>query len=355
MELQNKLKDLCINRAYSLYGYNYPSEIDERLNAELDVIKKNETANIFLLLQKISEYSHLKGYDIMCAGRLAGSFAAFLGGISSINPLKPHFYCPYCKKIEFVSADYTDICYDLPDKQCTVCGHKLQKAGWNIPFEKSLSCFEICVAPEVYDEIIRKFSNTDSSIMINSFGEKCAENKSVRLNILKSDALSLLGNLKKKVPINSGDINLSDFKILEFLSQSDNMHEILSLLNWDADCYKLNMKIHSFYDILHFISLANGKYRKEMPSDFPATGDDIMLYLMSQGIPAKYACSISLHASKGGLSQAEIDILKKYNTEPQIIDYFKQIIYLFPKAHICEFTDILLKTAWYKVNFPEIF
>lgn len=60
---------------------------------------------------------------------MGASFLAWLLGGTNVNPLPAHYYCPACRKIEFVSTAKCGL--DLPDKKCS-CGELFEKDGFNI-------------------------------------------------------------------------------------------------------------------------------------------------------------------------------------------------------------------------------
>ena len=59
-----------------------------------------------------------------------------------MNPLSPHYLCPKCFYNDFYSEDVKKFAggagCDMPDKVCPNCGHKLNKMGFDIPFETFL-------------------------------------------------------------------------------------------------------------------------------------------------------------------------------------------------------------------------
>ena len=65
-----------------------------------------------------------------------------MSGITEVNPLSPHYYCKKCHYNDFYSDDVKAFAggagCDMPDKICPVCGEKLTKDGFDIPFETFL-------------------------------------------------------------------------------------------------------------------------------------------------------------------------------------------------------------------------
>lgn len=70
------------------------------------------------------------------------SLAATMAGITEVNPLSPHYLCPECFYVDFDSEEVKKFAggagCDMPDKVCPNCGHKLNKLGFDIPFETFL-------------------------------------------------------------------------------------------------------------------------------------------------------------------------------------------------------------------------
>lgn len=119
----------------SIYGTNPPDIITRRYKAEIDRIINYEYASIYMLSHLITKYSHSNGFPTCSRGAVGSSFIAFLLGVTNVNPLPPHYYCKNCKQVEFINDSSVYSGYDLPEKNCPVCGQKLNTDGHNIPYE----------------------------------------------------------------------------------------------------------------------------------------------------------------------------------------------------------------------------
>ena len=136
------LKDICFKKAHEMYGENLPKIVEERLEKELNSIISNGYAVMYIIAQKLVWKSNDDGYLVGSRGSVGSSLAATMSGITEVNPLPPHYICDNCKYSDFDSPEvkkYSGMAgCDMPDKICPVCGEKLKKDGFDIPFETFL-------------------------------------------------------------------------------------------------------------------------------------------------------------------------------------------------------------------------
>ena len=132
------LKDLVYGKLRRLYGENPPELIRKRVDTEMHDIISCHYDVIYMSAQKLVQNSLENGYLVGSRGSVGSSIVAFLSGITEVNSFPPHYRCPKCK---FTTFDVPADCAcgaDLPDAVCPECGEKLDKDGFNIPFETFL-------------------------------------------------------------------------------------------------------------------------------------------------------------------------------------------------------------------------
>ena len=132
------LKSLVYGKLHRLYGENPPELVQKRVDTEMHDIISCHYDVIYMSAQKLVQNSLEHGYLVGSRGSVGSSIVAYMSGITEVNSFPPHYRCPNCKYTTFdVPADCA--CgADLPDAVCPKCGAKLDKDGFNIPFETFL-------------------------------------------------------------------------------------------------------------------------------------------------------------------------------------------------------------------------
>ena len=139
------LRQICYDKAHSMYGDPLPEPVESRLEKELTSIIGNGFAVMYIIAQKLVWKSNEDGYLVGSRGSVGSSFVATMSGITEVNPLPAHYYCESCHYSDFDSEEVKAYAgksgCDMPDKLCPVCGEPLIKDGHEIPFETFLGFY----------------------------------------------------------------------------------------------------------------------------------------------------------------------------------------------------------------------
>ena len=140
-KIENSVEDLealVYGKMHRLYGENPPELVQKRVDTEMHDIISCHYDVIYMSAQKLVQNSLEHGYLVGSRGSVGSSIVAFMSGITEVNSFPPHYRCPKCHYTTFDVPDDCPCGADLPDAFCPQCGEKLDKDGFNIPFETFL-------------------------------------------------------------------------------------------------------------------------------------------------------------------------------------------------------------------------
>ena len=129
-----KLTSLVYFTAKKMYGDPLPEIIEERLKEELKGIIAGGYSVHYYISSLIIKWCNENDYIVGSRGSVGSSLVATMSGITEVNPLPPHYYCPDCHYIEWADVLKYESGIDLEEKECPVCHRKLIRDGQNIPF-----------------------------------------------------------------------------------------------------------------------------------------------------------------------------------------------------------------------------
>ena len=403
IKIQRKVWADIDNSLFQKYGHCPPIEIVSRYEKEKLSIKNSDLIGLLNVISRILNGAKKAGIPLLVLGGL-GSFLAYIYGITDINPLPPHYYCPNCKSIHF-EKQYKNG-WDLPPKYCECCQTELIRDGHGIPYEvyqhvlsNSVSA-DIVVSQNNYKQIQQMvsalveewsidiidypndsgyFRNTKSYVFkpINRRREVRVDYTNITeieyrerisgypfLNIIINDNYDSLfklenssGNIRFKAFIPSDEL-LENIKIHLASSGSDN--KLKGLFN--------NHGISSYDELIYLFGKELSKKENCMAGDICSSAeygrivfrDD--LYLAIKEKLLQYGCFdseiaflIMNNARRGIYSKNKIDLQTKkmlfdMGFNDSFVLYLESIKYMFSKSFVIQCVERELRATWNEID-----
>ncbi|WP_087065794.1 PolC-type DNA polymerase III [Intestinibacillus massiliensis] len=250
-----------------------------------------------------------------------------------------------------------------------------QHPGGIVVVPKEVEIYDFCPVQHPADD-------PNSEIVTTHF-----EYHSIDANLLKLDELghddpTMIKHLEELTGVNAREIPLDDpetmslFTSCEALRYVDGTDEILGEMGSIA-VPEFGTKFvrgmlrdtqpHTFADLVSISGLSHGtdvwlgNAQELVRQGIPLSGciccrDDIMNYLILQGVQPKLSFTIMESVRKGkGLKPEWEDAMREQNVPEWYIDSCKKIKYMFPKAHAVAYVMMAFRIAWFKVHRPLAF
>ena len=467
------LKSLVYGKFHRLYGENPPELFVKRVETELHDIITCHYDVIYMSAQRLVQNSLENGYLVGSRGSVGSSIVAFMSGITEVNSFPPHYRCPNpdCKHtILDVPAEF-NCGADLPDMDCPLCGTKLEKDGFNIPFETFLG-FGGDKVPDIDLNFSGEYQAEAHKYCISMFGashvfragtvgtvaEKTAYGyvkkylaergktaPAAEINRLASGCVGVrrtTGQHPGGLVVIPQENEIWDFCPVQHPADDPNSDQITTHFEYhsmEENLLKLDMLGHDDPTMIRMMEDMTGVDAKTIPLDDKGTmsiftsskilgyendpilgptgavgvpefntrftrgvlldtmptkfdflvricgythgtdvwlgnakdlivsgvakvdqtigaRDDIMLYLISCGMPEKRAFKIMESVRKGkGLPPGAEEEMVAAGVPDWYIGSCKKIKYLFPKAHAVAYCMMAFRIAWFKVYHPLAF
>ena len=159
--MRREIIELAKSRMAELYGENPSIRITNRFKTEKLMLSEQEALLWMGFMGMLNEeFCKAGAYFEVRDAQMGASFIAWLLGGRSVNPLPAHYYCPRCKRVEFITEVQYGI--DAPDKKCA-CGEPYRKDGYGIdaihiyPFSKSNEIYVSNSAGELVKNCLMRY------------------------------------------------------------------------------------------------------------------------------------------------------------------------------------------------------
>lgn len=355
---QKTVAALCESRAQALYGDT--RYLQQRLETELSMMHQTETAYHFLVLKEMVDLSREEGYPWMFEGNIGGSVIAFLLGLTSLNPMPPHYRCDTagCTFSYEQPPKSGRAGVDLADKRCPVCGAVLHKEGFSIASELVWGSTENPKAPDFSVEIAAPVRPLIHSRLDKAFGVVKSDTALYRqITLIDSVPCECIGKLAAvtqpplKTEIYRQDVYVQVLKNIADLRERSFEKELKRISSCDMDTL---IRIYGY--LQGSFSDERTLSRLDNPHFFTLR-DDFVAALVSLGMDATTALDVAKKGvwSRGEKRESYLVRLEQYGVPPWLRAYFGAVSNLWGVSPCITRLQLLCVSAWYQLHYPKAF
>lgn len=220
--------------------------------------------------------------------------------------------------------------------------------------------------------------DNSTEIITTHFDYHSISGRLLKLDILGHDDPTVLRMLQDITGVDPTELPLNDAKVLSLFRSTEALGVSPDQLGSPVGTIGVpefgtrfvrqmlvDTKPRSFADLVRISGLSHGtdvwlnnaqNYIKNGDTDLAgciSLRDNIMLYLISCGVPDKEAFFITEKVRKGkGLKPDEEALMKAHHVPAWYIESCKKIKYMFPKGHAVAYVTMAVRIAWFKVYYP---
>lgn len=227
----------------------------------------------------------------------------------------------------------------------------------------------------------RPADDTKSDTITTHFDYHSISSRLVKLDILGHDDPTVIKMLEDLTGVDAKTIPLDDAKTMSLFSTTEALGVAPEQIRSNTGTYGIpefgtkfvrqmleDTKPQTFSELVRISGFSHGtdvwlnnaqdliKSGTCRVSEAISTRDDIMVYLIYQGLPPKKAFSIMEGVRKGkGVKPEDEELMREKGVASWYIESCKKIKYMFPKAHAVAYVTMAFRIAYFKVYYPEAF
>lgn len=313
-----RVREICMEKAERQYDGQVPQEVLDRVNWELEAIQNTDCAKVFCDAIQLMKQLQLTAQDVGMRGHCGGSLITHLCGISSFNP------------VEYKISPYFTYGYHQ---------NKFMGIGIYVPSEQ-------------YIEALDVLRTIDQQYFHMGDGKQ--------LTVHMNDDIQLLYNLRKKTGVKLENIS------------ADGISNELSHLSECVPPYIRSImetvEPKSFEDVVKVVCLAHDKGTWKGNAEclihegiatlesVISNRDDVFDFLTSVGMQIEMAYAIAESVRKGrGLKEEYICQMEECGIPEWYISSCQKIEYLYSRAHAVSYVLNILRLAYFRINYPKQF
>ena len=224
-------------------------------------------------------------------------------------------------------------------------------------------------------------NDSKSGVITTHFDYHSISGRLLKLDILGHDVPTIIKNLEDMTGIKVDDIPLDDKETISIFTTTDALkikdHDYrlkigsLGIPEFGTKFVRQMLddtQPSSFEELVRISGLSHGtdvwinnaqdlvRRGEAVLKEVISTRDDIMTYLIYQGLPPKSAFNIMERVRKGkGLTDENVTLMKEYKVPNWYIGSCNTIKYMFPKAHAVAYVMMSFRIAYFKVHYPLAF